>query len=246
MADEAPVRLWDLVLDVRPVPEPFDFQALSGELWVLVGAVDSGRRELIRTIAGLADPRAGRVELFGRDLARLRPRARAKLRGQIGVVLEQAGLVPAWSVFENLALLVRYHRLAPGGAVEDYVVEFVESCRLPRAILSRLVSDLSPLESQWISLLRALVIRPRLLLVSAYLPQETLVAGYGVWAFFAEVVEPMNMAILVDAGPQALPVGAETRLLVMDEGTLLAVGRARELAGHPDATVRGQVRFDHA
>ena len=238
------VRGW--VLERRPAPKPFDFQVMPGELWMLVGAVDSGRRELIHSLAGLVEPHAGCLELFGHDVAQLGPRARARLHRQIGVVLEQPGLVPAWSVFENLALLVRYHRLASGSAVEDYVVEFVESCRLPRSMLSRLASELSPLESQWISLLRALVIRPRLLLVSAYLPQETLVAGYGVWTFFAEVVEPMNMAILVDAGPQALPIGAQTRLLVMDEGTLLAAGQAGDLAEHPDAAVRRQVKFRHA
>lgn len=243
---EAAVRVSGWVLDRQPAPQPFDFQALPGELWMLVGAVDSGRRELIYGMAGLVEPRAGRLELFGQDVTRLGARARARLHRQIGVVLEQPGLVPAWSVFENLALLVRYHRLAPGDAVEDYVVEFVESCRLPPAILSRLASELSPLESQWISLLRALVIRPRLLLVSAYLPQETLVAGYGVWAFFAEVVAPMRMTILVDAGPQALPIEAETHLLVMDEGTLLAAGQAGELVHHPDMRVRRHVRFDHA
>lgn len=246
MADEAPVRLWDLVLDVRPVPEPFDFQALSGELWVLVGAVDSGRRELIRTIAGLADPRAGRVELFGRDLARLRPRARAKLRGQIGVVLEQAGLVPAWSVFENLSLLVRYHRLVPAGDIEGYVMDFAESCRLPRSILPRLAGELLPLESSWVGLLRALIIKPKLLLVSTYLPQETLVAGYDARMFFEEVVRPMRMTILVDGGPQSLKVEPETRLLVMDRGTLRAAGPARELADHPTALVRRHARSDHA
>ena len=238
------VRGW--VLNRQPPPKPFDFQVMPGELWMLAGAVDSGRRELVHSVAGLTEPLAGHLELFGCDVARLWPRARARLHSRIGVVLEQPGLVPAWSVFENLALLVRYHRLVPDGAVEDYVVEFVKSSRLPRAMLSRLASDLSPLENRWIGLLRALVIRPHLLLVSAYLPQETLVAGYGVWAFFAEVVEPMNMAILVDAGPQALPTSAETRLLVMDEGTLRAAGRARELAEHPDATVRRHARFDHA
>lgn len=243
---EAALRVRGWVLDRQPAPEPFDFQIMPGELWMLVGAVDSGRRELIWSLAGLASPQAGCLELFGRDVARLGLRARARLHSRIGVVLEHAGLVPAWSVFENLALLVRYHRLAPDRAVEDYVVDFVASCRLPHALLSRLASDLSPLESRWIGLLRALVIRPQLLLVSAYLPQETLVAGYGVWAFFEEVVEPMNMAILVDAGPQALPIRAETRLLVMAEGTLRAAGLARELAEHPDATVRRQVRFDHA
>jgi ABC-type ATPase involved in cell division len=243
---EVALRARGWVLDRRPAPKPFDFQMMPSELWMLVGAVDSGRRELIHSLAGLVEPQAGRLELFGHDVAQLGSRARAEVHRQIGVVLEQPGLVPAWSVFENLALLVRYHRLVPGDAVEDYVVEFVESCRLPRALLTRLASDLSLLESQWIGLLRALVIRPRLLLVSTYLPQETLVAGYGVWTFFAEVVEPMGMAILVDAGPQALPIGAETRLLVMDEGTLLAAGQAAELAQHPDATVRRHVRLHHA
>lgn len=243
---EPVLRVCDWVLARQPAPAPFDFQVMPGELWMLVGAVDSGRRELIWSLAGLTAPRAGRLELLGRDVACLGSRARAALHSRLGVVLEQPGLVPAWSVFENLALLVRYHRLTPDYAVEDYVVKFVESCRLPPALLSRLASELSPLESRWVGLLRALVIRPRLLLVSAYLPQETLVAGYGVGTFFAEVVEPMNMAILVDAGPQALPIGPATRLLVMAEGTLRAAGSAGALADHPDAVVRRQVRFNHA
>ena len=155
---EAVLHARGWVLDRQSAPKPFDFRVMPGELWMLVGAVDSGRRELIHSLAGLVEPEAGRLELFGLDVARLGLRARARLHRQIGVVLEQPGLVPAWSVFENLALLVRYHRLVPGDAVEDYVVEFVESCRLPPAILRRLASELSPLESQWISLLRALVI----------------------------------------------------------------------------------------
>ncbi len=122
MDDEPPLRLRGWVLDLRPVPEPFDFQARSGELWVLVGAVDSGRRELIRSIAGLASPRAGRIELFGRDVEPLGPRARARLRSRIGVVLEQPGLVPAWSVFGNLSLLVRYHGLVPADEIEERVI----------------------------------------------------------------------------------------------------------------------------
>ena len=246
MDDEPLLRLRGWVLDVRPVPDPFDFQARSGERWVLVGTVDSGRRELIRSIAGLANPRAGHLELLGHAIEPLGPRAQARLRSRIGVVLEHAGLVPAWSVFENLALLIRYHRLAPADQIEDRVSAFVESCRLPRAILPRLASELSPLESRWVGLLRALIIQPRLFLVSGYLPQETLVASYSVWAFFEEVIEPMNMAILVDAGPRAFPIGPETRLLVMEQGTLLAAGRASELGEHPDARVRRHAGGDHA
>lgn len=235
---EARLQVRDWVLDTQPVPEPFDFQALPGELWLLVGRVDSGRRELIRSIAGLDQPLGGRLELFGQAVELLRARALGRLRSQVGVVLEQPGLVPAWSVFENLALLLHYHRLAPQGVVEDYVVNFVESCRAPRALLPRLASELSPLESAWIALLRALIIKPGLLLVSAYLPRETLAVNYSVWAFFEEVIQPMNMTILVDSGPGALPIDSETRLLVMDQGTMRAAGMARDLREHPDALVR--------
>lgn len=245
MADPL-ARVSGLILDLRPVPEPFDFQALAGELWLLLGAVDSGRGELIRVIAGLTQPRAGRIELFGVDPERLSRRASLQLRSRIGVVLEQTGLVPAWSVFENLALLIKYHGLAPDRAVEDQIVKFVEACRAPSAILAKLACDLSPLESRWVGLLRALIIRPRLLLVSAYLPQETLTAGYDVWTFFEEIVVPMNMTILVDAGPQALPIGPDTRLLIMDRGTVRAAGRAGDLAAHPDPQVWRYARPDHA
>lgn len=143
-------------------------------------------------------------------------------------------------------LLVRYHGLAPASDVERYVMEFVEICRAPPTLLSRLAGDLSPLESSWVGLLRALIIRPELLLVSGYLPRETLVADYGVWRFFEEVVQPMRMTILVDAGPQALPIHPESRLLVMNQGTLLAAGLASELRDHPDARVQRYARADHA
>ena len=245
MADSL-VRVSGLTLDLYPVPEPFDFQALAGELWMLLGAVDSGRGELIRVIAGLARPRSGRIELFGADPERLSRRAGVQLRSRIGIVLEQTGLVPAWSVFENLALLIKYHGLAPDRAVENHVVKFIEACRAPGAILAKLACDLSPLESRWVGLLRALIIRPRLLLVSAYLPQETLTAGYDVWTFFEEIVVPMNMTILVDAGPQALPIGLETRLLIMERGTVRAAGRAGDLAEHPDPQVWRYARSSHA
>lgn len=243
---EPQVRMVGLTLDLRPVPDPFDFAAQAGEVWMLVGAVTSGRGELIRVIAGLDRPRSGRIELFGVDPDRLSRRAGVRLRSRIGVVLEQTGLVPAWSVFENLALLIKYHRLAPDRAVENYVVNFIEACKAPSAILAKLACDLSPLESRWVGLLRALIIRPRLLLVSAYLPQETLTAGYDVRTFFEDIVVPMNMTILVDAGPQALPIGSNTRLLVMDQGTVRAAGPVSALAEHPDPQVRRYVGSRHA
>ena len=157
--------------------------------------------------------------------------------------LTGSGRLPA-AVHDHLAEIVRGQ--APDRAVEDQIVKFVEACRAPSAILAKLACDLSPLESRWVGLLRALIIRPRLLLVSAYLPQETLTAGYDVWTFFEEIVVPMNMTILVDAGPQALPIGPDTRLLIMDRGTVRAAGRAGDLAAHPDPQVWRYARPDHA
>src|SRR5918911_1160670 len=77
--------LQDVDLDIPP-----------GELALLVGPSGCGKTTLISIIAGLLDPTAGTVEVFGEDLAGLRGRRLVEFRGQnIGFVFQQYNLLPA-------------------------------------------------------------------------------------------------------------------------------------------------------
>jgi branched-chain amino acid transport system ATP-binding protein len=72
--------------------------AEEGELVAIVGANGAGKSSLIRTIAGIETPRAGRIAFRGRDitgLPHLQPRHRPGRGGAAGVSLAECGGEPA-------------------------------------------------------------------------------------------------------------------------------------------------------
>lgn len=79
-----------------------DLQLFSGELVALVGANGAGKTTLLRTITGLIPQRAGRVELFGRDVSKTRPDLR--VASGLAQVLEGRQVFGPLSVLDNLRL----------------------------------------------------------------------------------------------------------------------------------------------
>jgi len=75
---------------------------VSLDLW-------GGRTTLLETSAGLLEPTRGSVRLDGVDLYRLDFAAQLRARQRVGVVLESTGLLQNLSIWENVALPLRYH-----------------------------------------------------------------------------------------------------------------------------------------
>ena len=79
-----------------PVFRDFSWQAQTGEAWAVIGASGCGKSTLLYLIAGLRQPSEGRLIVDGQPV--LRPRA------SIGLVLQDYGLLPWATVWENVAL----------------------------------------------------------------------------------------------------------------------------------------------
>jgi ABC-type ATPase involved in cell division len=88
----------------RPALVGIDLSVARGEFLVLAGPGGSGKSVLLRLLAGLETPAAGRIRIAGEDLAAMRPRARAHLRRSMGILPSAQGLLGARSVLENVAL----------------------------------------------------------------------------------------------------------------------------------------------
>lgn len=156
-------------ITLSPFPEaaPFDFAVARGEHWLLRGESRAGKTPLLKTLCGMISPGSGRVVLLGQDLHDIAPSALLALRRRIGLVLPQDGLMPAWSGFENLALPLKYHDRMTNEEINHTVDTFTRRYRVPADWMDNPVGALSSEKRLALSLIRALIVRPELLLIDA-------------------------------------------------------------------------------
>ncbi len=133
----------------------------QGEIVTLIGANGAGKTTTLRTITGLVKPRQGKVILEGEDLAPYKPHE-IVYKG-VSMVPEGRGIFARLTVAENLDLGA-YIRDDKGGIKEDLerVYELFPRLKERR---NQVAGTLSGGEQQMLAIGRALMARPRLLLL---------------------------------------------------------------------------------
>jgi branched-chain amino acid transport system ATP-binding protein len=134
-----------------------------GELVILIGRNGVGKTTTLRTIMGVQPPSAGRISFEGEDIAGLRPFQVAR-RG-IAYVPEERRILPNLTVLENLKLAMmirgRMTRKDADRALEEVFETFP---RLGQRSANR-GEALSGGEQQMLAMARAMVAKPKLMLV---------------------------------------------------------------------------------
>lgn len=135
-----------------------------GELAAFVGPNRSGKSLILKLCAGLVVPDSGTVRVLDRDLAELTEDEWDALRLRMGVVLQQPGLLSNMTVYNNVALPLRYHRALPEPEIERAVMTRLEALGLAAA-RTRFPAQLNQGEARAAAIARALVMEPELLLL---------------------------------------------------------------------------------
>jgi branched-chain amino acid transport system ATP-binding protein len=213
-----------------PVLRGVDFHVDPGEVVTLLGANGSGKSTALNTISGFLPPLAGRIELDGQAVAG-RPPHRVFRLG-IVQVSQSRDLFPDMSVEDNLGLgaAVRGDAASALPAVYDVFPRLAER-RHQR------VRTMSGGEQQMVALGRALMSRPRLLLLDE--------PSGGLAPRFVEEIAAI-IRRLKDAGTTMLMVEQNIRLafrladrfIVLRDGRIVEAGRVADLAGAHDDVVR--------
>jgi putative ABC transport system ATP-binding protein len=190
-----------------------DLRVAAGERVAVTGPSGCGKSSLIAVAAGLERPTAGRVSLFGKDLARLDEDARARLRrGRVSLVFQAFHLLPNMTALENVAapLEIARRRGAAGLAGEwlDRVGLSARARHYPH--------QLSGGEQQRVALARALAPRPALLFADE--PTGNLDAANAamVAELMFDLVRDCGAALVLVTHDPALAARADRRAAMSD------------------------------
>jgi cell division transport system ATP-binding protein len=145
------VALRDISLDIQ-----------KQEFVFLVGPTGSGKSTLIRLLIKEESPNAGRIWVAGKDIARLSTWKVPLLRRNIGCVFQDFKLLPNKTAYENVAFALEVIG-RPQHVIESQVPQVLDLVGLAKKA-SNLPSELSGGEQQRVSIARAFVNRPLILL----------------------------------------------------------------------------------
>jgi ABC-type sugar transport system ATPase subunit len=198
----------------------------DGELMVLVGPSGSGKTTALRMLAGLEAVDAGRLEIDGRLVNDVAPRAR-----DVAMVFQDYALYPQMSVRDNMAFALRRRRV-PRAEVERRVTETCRTLGLGE-LLDRRPRELSGGQQQRVALGRALVREPRVLLMDeplSNLDAQLRVQARGEIRRLQREVGTTTVYVTHDQ-VEALTLG--DRVAVLNEGRLEQVGTPEQLYDEP-------------
>jgi len=129
----------------------------------LLGASGSGKSTLLNLIAGLDRPTAGSIEVLGRNLAQMSSEELSHYRRlTVGMIFQSFNLIPSMTVLENVELPLRFAETERSNR-EHLVREALDRVELSHRLDHR-PSELSGGEQQRVSIARALINNPSILL----------------------------------------------------------------------------------
>ncbi|MCP4625033.1 MAG: ABC transporter ATP-binding protein [bacterium] len=201
----------------------------QGEIVSLLGGNACGKSTTMKTILGLVKPKQGKIEFLGRRIEKLSPSA--IVRAGISPVLEARRLFPYLTVYENLRMGA-YVRKDKKKILVD-IERMYDLFPVVKDRYRQLASTLSGGEQQMVAMARALMARPKLLIMDE--PSMGLSPHFvdRIFEIIQQINQTQGVSILLVEQNANMALSIASRGYVLQTGEIVLYDTARELLNNP-------------
>ncbi|MBD9372757.1 ABC transporter ATP-binding protein [Rhizobium sp. ARZ01] len=200
----------------------------EGEFVTLLGPSGCGKTTTLRLIGGFEHASSGRVEIAGKDVTESPP-----YRRPVNTVFQDYALFPHMSVAENIGygLSVKSNNV-PAGERKRRVGEALEMVGLG-GMANRRPGELSGGQRQRVAMARAIVRRPRVLLLDEPLSALDVKLREGMQVELKRLHRELGITFLMVTHDQTEALGLSDRIVVMNQGRIAQIGTPAQLYDNP-------------
>jgi putative ABC transport system ATP-binding protein len=205
------------------------FSARSAEVTTIVGPSGGGKSTLLRLLNRLSDPTGGKIFLDGTEISSLDP---LLLRSRVAMVQQKPFMFEGTVLF-NLQRPFIYRREPLPDAKSAEVLRSLELARLNSDMMERDSRSLSLGEQQRVSLARALITNPSVLLLDEPTSALDRPTADHLTATFQDICRSQHLAVILVTHDLRLAEKIADYLLYLEGGRILEEGDAAQLLSHP-------------
>ncbi|MFO1158639.1 MAG: ABC transporter ATP-binding protein [Reyranellaceae bacterium] len=211
-----------------------DFDIPQGGFYTLLGESGCGKSTTLRCVAGLEEPDSGSIAIGGQVVTDVERGTQVPaFERDIGLVFQSYAIWPHMDVFANVAYPLRVQR--PRLAANDIKTRVMDALRLVgmEAFATRQATKLSGGQQQRVAFARALVRRPKLLLLDEPLSNLDAKLREQMRFELQELISRTGVTTLYVTHDQSEALAMSDTVAVMAAGRIVQSGAPREVYGQP-------------
>jgi osmoprotectant transport system ATP-binding protein len=210
--------------------ENFSLSFVEGKTTALIGPSGCGKSTILRIIVGLVQAEEGSVELNKNEIL---TQGINDFRHRLGYVIQDGGLFTHMTARENIILMAKHLSWA-NEKINDRLALLMEMFHLDNDMMERYPLELSGGQQQRISLMRALMLDPDLLLLDEPLGALDPMIRFDLQQELKSIFNELNKTVILVTHDIAEAAFFADEIVLMREGNIVQQGTIQELISSPE------------
>lgn len=201
----------------------------KGDFVCLIGTSGSGKTTTMRMINRMLEPTSGEILFNGEDIHTSDP---VTLRRHIGYVIQNIGLMPHMTIYENITLVPKLLKW-PDDKRREKAEELIKLVELPKEFLDRYPSELSGGQQQRVGVIRALAANQDLILMDEPFGALDPITRESLQELVKNLQEKLGKTVVFVTHDMDEALKLATKIVVMDGGHIIQDASPEEILRHP-------------